>query len=434
MGNVPSAPAPLEKPEAAIDASVPAVVTPAIVIVPNYKPTPPEIPPIPAPEVKTPEPEAPKPITPPPEVPKPETPKPAHIPAWRRLGACHCEVCSVLLKPATPPPAIPTEPKVEPAAAEPTPAPAAIAEPTAVPVADNIAPVEAKIPETVPSTPVGPPGSVGRTDAEVQAVKNGWFQGWFVRGTASIPAAATVVVPAAAGVLTPASPPEPVVEVATPVVPPVESSIHGNNLNENVRKTCVRCGEDFEVPVSNAGNKLCGRQQCFNRADARRLCRYCNAEFVSLGADDHRVHCNAARCANVHARRHIYRQTTKYSVKAIAWMNSIAKRDGLVIYHAQNKGELCVDYNADGRKRFYYVDGFCEATGTVYEFYGDYYHGNPNKYKAGDVNKEAQKTFGQLYEDTMRREALLKSRYTVITIWESEYDTEFLTNALERQQ
>ncbi len=356
MGNSTSAPVPLEKPAVENDAA------PSVIVVPNYKPTPPEIPPIarveaPSAEVKVSVPEVKSEV----EVPAP-TPAPASEPA----------------------------PKSE----------------------------SAPVPEPTPAPKLAP-----APEPESKTAK-GWFSGWF---TSSAPK------PVAELTTTPV-PEAPVPEAhVEPAIPAAAAPAPVENLNENVRRTCARCNQDFEVPASNANNKLCGRQQCFNRLDAHRKCRYCEAEFVSLGANDHRVHCNAVKCANHHARRHIYRQTSKYSVKAIAWLNSIAKREGIVIYHAQNKGEFAVDYQQGGGKRFYYVDGFCEATNTIYEFYGDYYHGNPNKYKATDFNKDAKKTFGQLYADTQRREAVLRSRFTVITIWEDEYDTQFLTEAMERK-
>jgi very-short-patch-repair endonuclease len=70
----------------------------------------------------------------------------------------------------------------------------------------------------------------------------------------------------------------------------------------------------------------------------------------------------------------------------------------------------------------YIVDGYDPITNTVYEFNGDYWHGNPNKYKVDDINKSCKKTFGELYENTIKREEFLKeSGYKIVSIWESEY-------------
>jgi hypothetical protein len=59
----------------------------------------------------------------------------------------------------------------------------------------------------------------------------------------------------------------------------------------------------------------------------------------------------------------------------------------------------------------------------IYEFNGDYWHGNPKKYKAEDINPQAKKTFGELYRKTLEKEKILKEAgYEVISIWESEWN------------
>lgn len=68
------------------------------------------------------------------------------------------------------------------------------------------------------------------------------------------------------------------------------------------------------------------------------------------------------------------------------------------------------------------VDGFDPDTNTVYEFHGDYWHGNPKKYNPDDLNERNKLTFDQLYQLTIERENLIKScGYNLITIWESDW-------------
>jgi len=68
------------------------------------------------------------------------------------------------------------------------------------------------------------------------------------------------------------------------------------------------------------------------------------------------------------------------------------------------------------------VDGFDCETNTVYEFLGDYYHGNPEKYKSVDYNPTCHKTFGQLYENTFNRLNKLKENgYNIKYIWENNW-------------
>lgn len=71
-----------------------------------------------------------------------------------------------------------------------------------------------------------------------------------------------------------------------------------------------------------------------------------------------------------------------------------------------------------GNKR-YNVDGL--INGTIYEFYGDYWHGHP-RYARDRINHLNKKTMSELYEHTMTREAELRAAgYVVITMWESDW-------------
>jgi len=68
------------------------------------------------------------------------------------------------------------------------------------------------------------------------------------------------------------------------------------------------------------------------------------------------------------------------------------------------------------------VDGLNESTKTVYEFLGDYWHGNPSEFDPQAINKVRHMTFGELYKATFERFDLLKSfGYTINYIWESDW-------------
>lgn len=75
------------------------------------------------------------------------------------------------------------------------------------------------------------------------------------------------------------------------------------------------------------------------------------------------------------------------------------------------------------KERYFIVDGFDPKTNIVYEFYGDFWHGNPKKYKRSDINSFSGKTFGRLFSDVMKRQnILIKNGYKVIYIWENDWD------------
>lgn len=79
------------------------------------------------------------------------------------------------------------------------------------------------------------------------------------------------------------------------------------------------------------------------------------------------------------------------------------------------------EFILDGEKRFY-ADGYDSKTNTIYEFYGDFWHGNPYKYKSFEINVVVKKTFGELYYNTIQRENFIKSQgFNLVTMWESAY-------------
>ena len=111
-----------------------------------------------------------------------------------------------------------------------------------------------------------------------------------------------------------------------------------------------------------------------------------------------------------------------FSKKAITWMDNISKENNILIQHAENGGEIRLPNTK------YKVDGFCKENNTVYEFYGDVYHGNLEIFapeaKCHPYNKRV--TAKELCDKTITRENNIKEiGYNVITIWEKEYDTKY---------
>jgi len=104
-----------------------------------------------------------------------------------------------------------------------------------------------------------------------------------------------------------------------------------------------------------------------------------------------------------------------FSQKQLDWLNYIAKRDNIYIQHAMNDGEFRI-----GK---YLVDGFCKETNTVYEFHGDFFHGNPKFYKPFDINPLTKKMYGDLYITTLEKAVYIMNQgYILIMIWEYDWD------------
>ncbi|XP_062615550.1 uncharacterized protein LOC134277248 [Saccostrea cucullata] len=138
-----------------------------------------------------------------------------------------------------------------------------------------------------------------------------------------------------------------------------------------------------------------------------------------------------ASAANLAYRRHFmskdtiaiipnlgYEPARQYSAKACRWLTWMSHQNGCHIRHARNGGEVPIGN--------YTVDGYQEATHTVYEFYGCYWHGCPTCYPSLQTETHphrTQFTYQQLHEKTLRRTADLKDMgYNVCSIWEHDFD------------
>jgi hypothetical protein len=68
-----------------------------------------------------------------------------------------------------------------------------------------------------------------------------------------------------------------------------------------------------------------------------------------------------------------------------------------------------------------FVDGYDPDTNTVYEFLGDFWHGNPAVFRPQDMNTVVGSTFGELHAGTQKRLDSLRSMgFKVEAIWESD--------------
>lgn len=68
------------------------------------------------------------------------------------------------------------------------------------------------------------------------------------------------------------------------------------------------------------------------------------------------------------------------------------------------------------------VDGYSPSKKTVYEFHGDFFHGNPQYFHPDDENPVSKKTFGELYTKTKQKQSMIENAgYKYQYIWESEF-------------
>lgn len=111
------------------------------------------------------------------------------------------------------------------------------------------------------------------------------------------------------------------------------------------------------------------------------------------------------------------------SMKEIAWLDHLGLPNTLEFRH--------VKIYIPNKKRPFIVDGYNSNTNTIYEFYGDYFHGNLKIYNENDFNLLCNKTFKEINDLTTNRSNLLKEHgFNIVEIWEYDWD---IMNGVKRK-
>ena len=122
-----------------------------------------------------------------------------------------------------------------------------------------------------------------------------------------------------------------------------------------------------------------------------------------------------------------YTKTDNFSKMSIMWLNYIS--NGANIQHALNGGEKALTIG----DKTYKVDGFCEETNTVYEFYGCFWHGCPNCYKPNIINSKSQRDMGTLNDQTIgKRDTIKNADYNHVSTYECQLTKKKISKNLLR--
>jgi hypothetical protein len=133
-------------------------------------------------------------------------------------------------------------------------------------------------------------------------------------------------------------------------------------------------------------------------------CYKCKKNFYQIPLNHLRSGCR--NCCN-----------NNYSKKQIIFLELFQKIHCTNIQHSLNGGEYTI------KNSKFKADGYSEETNTIYEFNGDFWHGNPKIYDKENINKKINKTFGELYYNTIKREEFIKEQgYNIVAIWERDWD------------
>lgn len=106
-----------------------------------------------------------------------------------------------------------------------------------------------------------------------------------------------------------------------------------------------------------------------------------------------------------------------YSRISIEWLKYCEIRDATQVQHIGNSDS---EYKIPNTKMK--VDGYSKSLNKIYEFLGDFYHGNPNTYPSDKFNTLLKKSMNELYNKTMNfMERKRKLGYRIEYIWESDW-------------
>lgn len=218
--------------------------------------------------------------------------------------------------------------------------------------------------------------------------------------------------------------------------------IHGDTYNYSlveyktaktkVQIICNKHGLFTQTPNGHLNNWGCRR--CGFEAMAGK-CRRTKAQFVKQAQEIHgdlydysfvnyvNDHTKIIIGCSVHGKfemaptNHLYGKqgcrscNMSASMQQTQWLDSlgidVAFRNKKVVMH---DGTYILADAVDNKKKI------------IYEYWGDYWHGNPNKYDKEYLNPHCKCTMGELYNLYLQKKKRIEnSGYTLIDIWESDF-------------
>ena len=154
------------------------------------------------------------------------------------------------------------------------------------------------------------------------------------------------------------------------------SRVEWKNYTTKIKIICLKHGEFFQTPRDHLAG--CGCRKCWLEKQ-----KQLRGHWVGKKQNDRKI-----------------------SKKFQEWIKSLPNQNDILIEYFLS--DLGIS-----------VDGYDPKTNTVYEFHGDFWHGNLQKHYALKKHPIIKnKTFGELYEETLRRdEKIKKAGYNLIVKW-----------------
>lgn len=219
--------------------------------------------------------------------------------------------------------------------------------------------------------------------------------------------------------------------------------IHGDKYNYSDMKyinmstlTNVRCKKhgEFKVKLTDHCNKKKGCPKCSGYFG------YTQEDFIEVVTKQHKGYYDYSKsdytkatdiiCIICPKHGEFYQRARDHmdgygcklcakrgiSNKQLEWLTCLNVDSEGTIEHYGNGGEHLV------KGSLYRADGYCPKTNTIFEFHGDYFHGNPEIYHPNTINSINGRTMGELYKETLEREEYIKSvGYNLKVVWEFDW-------------
>lgn len=217
------------------------------------------------------------------------------------------------------------------------------------------------------------------------------------------------------------------------IICPIHDEFTQQSIKHSDGHGCPECGK-----ITKSLNKRFTREKAiskFHEAHGERYIYDDNMGYIMMKKMINikcRTHGYFKQVAEIHARGHgcrlcaIESHSSNYSQISIIWLDLLSKYKKLDIIHAENGQEEKIDYyDKNNKKQYYSIDGVDHMTLSLFEFQGDFYHGNPRLYPDPNyVNPISKKTMGELYQRTKNKMDYLRNKsgyFNIIEIWECDF-------------
>jgi len=200
--------------------------------------------------------------------------------------------------------------------------------------------------------------------------------------------------------------------------------IHGEFLqypSNHYRYNCLRCS----ATLKNLPKLTLAKESFIDKANKIHNFKYTYEKSLYINAFTKLiVTCNKHGDFEVTPNNHLRERgcfkckNKGYSKVSLEWLKFCE-----VKYNCKIQNAITIEGEYNIPNTSLRVDGYCAKTNTIFEFYGDFYHGNPEVFDPKDWNPISEKIYDDLYHKTLNREKYLTSlNYNIISIWENDWE------------